>query len=117
MKGTAADGSSTIARALIDPGSSALFVHKRLARHLRLPCRNKNAIVEGVAGASTRTQGSIWFQVSGVEDDAEKVGVEAYVLKQITKDLPLHPILVVLKWDHLSDLKLADFDFSTVEPV
>ena len=114
VKGTAADGSSTIARALIDPGSSALFVHnKRLALHLCLPCRNNNAIVEGVAGASTHTQFSVWFQVSGVEDDAEKVGVEAYVLKKITKDLPLHPILVFLKWDHLPDLKLENFDFST----
>ena len=29
------------------------------------------------------------------------------------KDLPLHPVLVALKWDHLSDLKLADSDFRT----
>ena len=43
----------------------------------------------------------------------EKVGVEAYVLKKITKDLPLEPIPVALKWDHLSDLKLADPDFRT----
>ena len=31
----------------------------------------------------------------------------------MTKDLPLHSILVALKWDHLSDLKLADFGFRT----
>ena len=66
-----------------------------------------------VAGNSTRTRGSIWFQVSGVEDDLEKVRVETYVLK-ITKDLPLEPIPVALKWDHLSDLKLADPDFGTL---
>ena len=74
-------------------------------------CKNKNATVEGVAGASIHTRGSVWFQVSGVEDDTEKVGVLAYVLKKISKDLPLHPIPVALKWDHLSDLKLADSDF------
>ena len=51
--------------------------------------------------------------MSGFEDDAEKVGVEAYVLKKITKDLPLHPIPFALEWDHLSDLKLADSDFRT----
>ena len=102
-----------IARALIDPGSSASFVHERLAQLLRLPRKNKNATVEGVAGSTTRTRGSVWFQVSGVEDDSEKVGVEAYVLKKITKDLPLEPIPVALKWDHLSDLKLADPDFRT----
>ena len=33
------------------------------------------------------------------------------MLKKITKDLPLHPVLVALKWDHLSNLKLADSDF------
>ena len=51
--------------------------------------------------------------MSGVEDDAEKIGVEAYVLKKITKDSPLHPIPLDLKWDHLLDLKLADSDFRT----
>ena len=96
VKVTAADGYGPIARALIDPGSSASFVHERL-----------------VAGASTRSRGSVWFHVSGIEDDTEKVEIEAYVLKKITKDLPLHPIPVALKWEHLSDLKLEDSDFRT----
>ena len=51
--------------------------------------------------------------MSGVKDDLEKIGVEAYVLEKITKDLPLEPIPVALKWDHLSNLKLADPDFRT----
>ena len=54
----------------------------------------------------THTQGSVWFQVSGVEDDAEKIGVEVDVLKKLTKDLPLNSILCTLKWDHLMDLNL-----------
>ena len=33
MTVTSADGSSTIARALIDPGSSASFVHEQPAQH------------------------------------------------------------------------------------
>ena len=89
-----------------------MFIHERLAQHLCLPHRNKNAIV-GVARASTHTRGSVWFQVSGIEDDVEKVRVEAYVLKKITKDLPLHYIPVALKWDHFSNSKLADSDFRT----
>ena len=36
-----------------------------------------------------------------------QIGVEEYVLKKITKDLPLLPIPVALKRDHLSGLKLA----------
>ena len=55
VKVTAADGSSIIARAVIDPRSSALYVHERLTQHLRLPCNNKNIIVEGVAGSSKLT--------------------------------------------------------------
>ena len=49
VKVTAADGSSTVVRALIDPGSSASFVGERLAQHLRLPHSKKNTRVEGVA--------------------------------------------------------------------
>ena len=113
VKVTATDGSSTIARALIDPGSSASFVHERLAQHLRLPRKSKNAFIQGVAGSTTRTRGSVWFQVSGVEDDSEKVGVDAYVLRKITRDLPIEPIPAALKWEHLTDLKLADPDFRT----
>ena len=113
VKVTAPNGSSTIARALIDPGSSTSFVHERITQLLRLPRTKKNVLVEGVGGTSTPTRGSVWFQVSGVEDGAEKIGVEAYVLKKVTRDLPLHPIPIALKWDHLSNLELADPEFRT----
>ena len=52
---TIPDGSSTIARALIDPGPSTSFVHERIAQHLRLPCRKKNVMMERVVGTSTST--------------------------------------------------------------
>ena len=84
VKVTAPDGSSTIARTLIDPGSSTSFVHERFAQHLRLSRITKTVIMEGLGGTSTPTRGSVWFQVSGVVYDAEKIGVEAYVLKKIT---------------------------------
>ena len=35
------------------------------------------------------------------------------MLKKVTKDLPLHPIPLALKWDHISDLELADLEFRT----
>ena len=113
VKVTTANGSSTIARALIEPGSSTSFVHARIAQLLRLPRSKKNVMVEGVGGTSTPTRGSVWFQVSGIEDGAEKIGVEAYVLMKITKDLPLHPIPLALKLGHISDLELADPEFRT----
>ena len=56
--------------------------------------------------------------MSGVEDDAKKSAYKRtsiqYVLKKITKDLPLHPISLTLKWAHLSNLKLANSDFRTL---
>ena len=116
VKVTTPYGSSTIIRALIDPESSGSFFHERITQYLRLPCRNKNARVEGVAGTTTPTRGSAWYQVCGIENDVEETGVEAYMLRKITKDLhvPLHPIPLALKWGHLSDLKLADSEFRTL---
>ena len=35
------------------------------------------------------------------------------MLNKITNDLPLEPIPLALKWEHLSDLKLADPEFRT----
>ena len=113
VKVTAPNGSSTRARAVSDPGSPTSFVHERIAQLLNLPRRKKNVMVEGVGGITTPTRGSVLFQVSGIQDDAEKIGVEAYLLKKVTKDLPLHPISLALKWDHTSALQLADPEFRT----
>ena len=99
VKVTAADSSSTLVTALMDPGSSGSYVHERLAQHLGLPRKSKNVIIEGVAGSSACTQGSVWFPVSGVETDSEKVGVEECVLK-ITKDLLLETIPLLLSTTH-----------------
>ena len=51
--------------------------------------------------------------MSGLEDDVKQVGVEAYVLKKVTKDLPLHPFPLAHKSEQLQDLILADSHFRT----
>ena len=114
VKVNAADGSSTIASTLINPGSSALFIHERRAQHLQYIYhgwrQNYNAIVEGVAGASTRSQ---FHMVPGIwhwERCGESQG-KSICARNIIKDLRLYPIPVALKWDHLSELKLAYSDF------
>ena len=81
VKAIGPDGSSTIARALINLASSCSFSHERLAQHLRLPCGSKSARVEDNGETTMHTQVSIWLQVSGVEDDGEKIGVKPSVLK------------------------------------
>ena len=114
VKVTAPNGSSTIARALIDPGSSTSFVHERIAQLLRLPRSKKNVMVEGVGGTTTPTHEDPYGSRSlALRTMQRRIGVEAYVLKKVTKDLPLHPIPLALKWDHISDLELADPEFRT----
>ena len=55
VKVTAPNGFSTIARALIDPGSSTSLVNEQIAQLLCLPRSKKNVMVEGVGGTTTPT--------------------------------------------------------------
>ena len=95
--------SCTTERALIDSASLSSFIHECLAQHPCLPHSSKIARVEGIGETSTPTLGSVWFQVSGVKDNGEKIRGEAFVLKKVMKNLCLHPTPLALKWDHLSD--------------
>ena len=102
VKVTAADGSSTLARALIDPGSSALFVHERLAQHLCLP---RHSCWSQYTYTRFRMVPGVWRRGRCRQSWGRSICTE-----KITKDLPLHPILVTLKWDHLTDLKFATLE-------
>ena len=113
VKVTTLDRTITIVRALIDPASSGSFINDHLAQFLWLPHSNKNAVVEGVGETGMHMWWLVWLQVSGIKDDTVKIEVEAFVLKKITKDLPLQPIPLALNKDHLPDLKLADLEFRT----
>ena len=48
VKITAPNGSSTIARTLINPASLSSFIHENLAQHLCLMRSSKNSRVEGI---------------------------------------------------------------------
>ena len=71
---------------------------------IRLARSNKSARVEGVAGTSTPTRGSVWLPVSGFEHDSEKVGVQVSTLASYSGCPQV---------DHLLVLKLADSGFRT----
>ena len=89
--------SNTIARALINPGSSALFVLEPLAQHCP----------RGFTALLTRFRmfPGVWHW--GQQGES---WVEAYLLRKKAKDL-LHRIPVALIWEHLFDLQQADSDF------
>ena len=117
LKVHAPDGSNTIARGLIDTGSSTSYISERLVQRLRLRRRKKSTVVEGVTGSTVaRTRGSVDFYISNAgdtSDSPEFFYVRGHVLSKICNDLPQHPILPDLHWDHLSDLELADPEFKT----
>lgn len=106
------DGSLMEARAILDSGSSASFVSERLTQCLRLPRFSQNTRITGVAGfVCNSAQHVTTFQVSSVHHPTKKFDVTAVVVPHVTSDLPLQPVPIDLKWDHLSDLQLADPHF------
>ena len=107
------DGSTMEARAILDSGSSASFVSERLAQCLHLPRSSQNTRITGVAGfVRNSAQLITTFQVSSVHHPAKKFTVTAVVVSRVTSDLPLQPVPVDPKWNHLSDLQLADPSFA-----
>ena len=107
------NGSSSEARALLDSASSAFFISDHLARMLNLPHSNRNTYITSIAGLSHKspTQSITNFVVSPSRSPSPRIQVSAIIVPQVTCDLPLHSVPFDLKWDHLSDLQLADPDF------
>ena len=107
------NGSSSEARAILDSASSASFISDHLARTLNLPRLSRNTHITGIAGLSHKspTQSITNFVVSPSRSPSPRIQVSAIIVPQVTCDLPLHSVPFDLKWDHLSDLQLADPDF------
>ena len=110
----APDGSSVEARAILDSASSASFISERLAQSLCLPRSSRNARISGIGGMSHKSpvQSITTFDVSAVRSSSRKIGVTAVVVPRVTCDLPPLPIPFNLKWNHLTNLQLADPTFN-----
>ena len=71
----------------------------------RIPTKSHHLTKKPKSGRSCRNQYTYtrfcMVQVFGVEEHVKKIGLEGYVLKKETKDLPLHPIPLAQKWDNL----------------
>ena len=111
---SAPDGSSIEARAILDSASSASFVSEHLAQSLCLPRSTRNARISGIGGISHESpvQSITTFDISAVRSSSKKIGVTAVVVPRVTCDLLLLPIPFNLKWNHLSNLRLADPTFN-----
>ena len=110
---SAPDGSSVEARAILDSALSVSFISERLAQSLCLPRSNQNARISGIAGILHKSpiQSITTFHIAAAWSSSKKIGVTAVIVPRVTCDLPLHPIPFDLKWDHLSNLQLANPTF------
>ena len=107
------DGTSLQARALLDSASSTSFISERLAHCLHLPRSSQNAQISGVAGLTRNSsiQSITNFGVRSTYSPSRKIDVIAVVVPRVTCDLPLHPVPFSSKWNHLTDICLADTGF------
>lgn len=102
------------ARALLDTGSSASFVSEQLhvAQSLCLHRYTQNAKICGIAGLPHNDgKQSTQFSISSANTLGERHVVNAFIVPQITGDLPMHPITPKQSWSHLDGLQLTDPDY------
>ena len=100
------------ARAILDSGSSASFISERLAQCLSLRRSSQNTRITGVAGfVRNSSQPIASFQIAPFHQPGTKFAVTAVVVPCVTSDLPLQSISFNPKWNHLSNLQLADPSF------
>ncbi len=66
-----------------------------------------------IAGLSPESpiQSVASFKVSAIRSSVRKINVTAVVIPRVTCDLSLHPIPFDSRWNHLTDIELADPGF------
>ena len=107
------DGSSVESWALLDL-ASASFVSEQLAQGLCLPRSHQNTNIVGIAGIShgSSSHSVTKVIVSPVCDPSRQIRISAVILPHVTCDLPIQSVPFKSEWTHLSDLTLADPNFS-----
>ena len=70
-------------------------------------------VISGVAGLSHESplKSVATFTISALRAPSNKYGITAVVVPRVTCDLPLRPIPYDLRWNHLSNIRLADPNF------
>ena len=112
------NGHQMIARALLDPASTASFVTERAAQHLMLCGQKQEISINGIWGTQCPTQSStvVEINLSSTQHTSCLNNVQAIVLPSLTKHLPLKS-LPTGYWPHLSSLELADPGFNVSKPI
>ena len=109
-------GSSIQARALIDSCSTASLIAESLVQRLNLPRRPCKVPVTGVGSIETCTKGVTQIKITSRLDCNISYTVEALILGQVSSYEP-RSSSCLSEWTHISQLPLADPQFSSKIPV
>ena len=111
----ASDGSTTIARPMLDSASSTSFVMECLAQCLHLWRQYRHAQISGIGGitAYSGSCGVVDFKVSTTTHRGKVMAVEAVVLPKVPNNVQCTSVLFNNNWKHLLNLQLVDPNFST----
>ncbi|KAG7312691.1 hypothetical protein JYU34_001059 [Plutella xylostella] len=107
------NGTTTLLRALIDPGSQASFISERATQLLKLKRTPSYGNVTGVGSTQTTISHAVQLQILSRHNQEFCLDINAYVLStQLTSKLPSKS-LTKKQWPHLEKLNLADPNYHT----
>ncbi|XP_062541022.1 uncharacterized protein LOC134209057 [Armigeres subalbatus] len=108
-------GRTHIARALLDSGSQANLMSRRLFQLLRLSRLDRKVVITGIGGSRSQSA----FEVSTtISSRVQKysIAMEFLVLDKVTDDQPSRSI-PLMHWNPPSDIALADPEFFVSAPI
>ena len=98
-----------VARALLDPASTASFVTERLVQHLKL-CKQRET------QRCTQSNAVVNIDLTSTQNSSTLTNVQAIVLPSLTKCLPITTLPRGYR-RHLTSLKLADPEFNVSKSI
>ncbi|KAL0101902.1 hypothetical protein PUN28_018454 [Cardiocondyla obscurior] len=107
------NGEHLLVRLLLDQGSEISFIEEKLVNDAKLI--RKHALIQlvGIGGTrSGRTKGMITIQLKSIYDSSVNCQLNAYILPRLTMIIPAYKQKEE-NWPHLTNLKLADPDFTS----
>ena len=112
------NGHQMVARALLDPASTASFVTERLVQHLKLHKQRQEITINGIGETQCSTQSNavVNINLTSTQSSSTLANVQAIVLPSLTKCLPI-TTLPREYWSHLTSLKLADPEFNVSKSI
>ncbi|XP_078357312.1 uncharacterized protein LOC144642205 [Oculina patagonica] len=112
------NGHQMVARALLDPASTASFITERVVQRLKMHKQRQEITINGIGDTrcSTQSNSVVNMNLKSTQSSSALDNVQAIVLPSLTKCLPI-TTFPKGNWPHLSTLKLADPEFNVSKPI